>query len=79
MNDSFRMAFGSIIREEWINIESEELCKPISENSPAYKGPENINLDEELLLEEILEKELLQEHGSSNKCLVNLKLFKFQR
>ena len=59
MKENFKVAFGNIIREEWENIDDNE---PVKTPNSKLKSTD-FNLDEELKLEEILEKELLEEHG----------------
>ncbi|EEB15457.1 RPA-interacting protein, putative [Pediculus humanus corporis] len=58
MKENFKVAFGNIIREEWENIDDNE---PVKTPNSKLKSTD-FNLDEELKLEEILEKELLEEH-----------------
>ncbi|KAK6625065.1 hypothetical protein RUM43_005356 [Polyplax serrata] len=60
--DTFKVAFGNIICEEWKNIDDDELCEPLVQTLDRQISEPEFNLDEELLLEELLEKELLLEH-----------------
>lgn len=62
--DTFKVAFGNIICEEWKNIDDDELCEPLVQTLDRQISEPEFNLDEELLLEELLEKELLLEHGN---------------